>query len=112
VWESRAPGASRLALAGGVLVAVTTTQVLGLQLEDGQVLWTAPLGGTPAGSPAVLANRVLVPNGRSLLWLDAATGQRLVSFDPGTGVSAAAAVKEGRVYVLSNGGALVALDVR
>jgi outer membrane protein assembly factor BamB len=112
VWESRAPGASGLALAAGVLVAVTASQVLGVQPEDGQVLWTGPLDGTPSGSPAVLGGRVLIPNGRSLLWLDAATGQRLVTFDPGTGVTASAAVKGERVYVLSNGGALVALDVR
>jgi outer membrane protein assembly factor BamB len=112
VWESRAPGASRLALAGGVLVGVTTTQVVGIALEDGQVLWTAPHGGTPTAAPAVLANRVLVPNGKALLWLDAGTGHRLVSFDPGTGVSASPAVNGGRVYVLSNAGALVALDVR
>jgi outer membrane protein assembly factor BamB len=110
-WISRSPGASRVALAGDVVVAVTTTQVLGIARVDGSVLWTAPLSGEP-GVPVVAGRRVFVPTGKLLLGLDARSGRRLVTFDPGTGVSAPPAVREDRMYVVSNGGALVALDLR
>jgi hypothetical protein len=35
-----------------------------------------------------------------------------VRFDPGTGVSASPAIRDRRMYVLSNGGTLVAVDLR
>src|SRR5215208_2350036 len=54
VWTARSPGASRVALSGDVVVAVTTTQVLGLSRGDGTVLWTSPLRGEPGGPPLVL----------------------------------------------------------
>jgi outer membrane protein assembly factor BamB len=110
-WLARTPGASRVALAGDVVVATTTTQVLGVARADGSVLWTAPLDGEP-GEPVVVGRRVFVANGRRLLGLDARSGRRLVTFDPGTGVSAPPAVHDDRMYLVSNGGALVALDLR
>jgi outer membrane protein assembly factor BamB len=112
LWTSKSPGASRIALSGDVVVAVTTTQALGLSRGDGTVLWTSPLRGPPGGAPVVVGRRVFVPEVKSLAGLDARNGRRLVTFDPGTGVSATPAVKDGRMYVLSNGGALVALDLR
>jgi outer membrane protein assembly factor BamB len=112
LWSSKSPGASRIALSGEVVVAVTTTQVLGLSRGDGTVLWTSPLRGTPGGAPVVVGRRVFVPEVSALAALDARNGRRLVTFDPGTGVSGSPAVNDGRMYVLSNGGALVALDLR
>jgi outer membrane protein assembly factor BamB len=102
----------RLVAAGDVLVAVTATQVIGLSRADGQVLWALPLGGEPAGNPIAAGDRVFVPTVRSLAVLDARTGKRLVTFDPGTGVSASPALRDRRMYVLSNGGTLVAVDLR
>ena len=112
VWSFRTPGASRVALAAEAVVAVTTTQVVGLAREDGTVLWTSPLAGEPAGPPVVVGDRVFVPATKSLAAYDARNGRRLLTFDPGTGVSASPAEARGRLYVLSNGGALVALDLR
>jgi outer membrane protein assembly factor BamB len=112
VWTAKIPGAARVALSGEVLVAVTTAQLVGLLPEDGTVLWTTPLEGAPTGEPSLAGDRLLVPTGRGLLAIDPATGRRLVELNPGTGVSAAAAVEGSRVYVLSNGGALVALDLK
>jgi outer membrane protein assembly factor BamB len=112
VWTAKLPGAARLAEVGGVLVAVTTSQIVGLQPDDGQVLWTTPLHGSPTGEPRVAGDRLLVPTGRALVAVAPATGVRLVELDPGTGVSATPAVEGSRVYVLSNGGALVALDLK
>jgi outer membrane protein assembly factor BamB len=111
LWASKTPAPLKLLLGRGVLVAVTTTQVVALSAVDGAVRWTLPLNGTPCGEPALVGNRVVVPNGKGLLFIDADRGRLLRVFDPGTGVSAAAAARGERVYVLSNGGDLFALDL-
>jgi outer membrane protein assembly factor BamB len=112
-WTFQAPGAAQLALAGGLVVAVTATSVHGLSPADGGALWTASLGpGGPAGPPAVVGKWILVPAGPGgLRWIEAASGRTLRIFDPGTGVSGTPASGAGRVYVLSNGGDLFALDL-
>ncbi len=112
VWEVKAPGASRVLAAGGTVYAVALGQVLALSPRDGSQLWSVPLGGTPAGDPVLVGNRLLVPNAAALLWLDPASGRKLRVFDPGTGVSARPAVAGRRMYVVSNGGELLALDLR
>lgn len=112
LWTFQAPGATRLALAAGLVVAVTTTTIHGLS-ADGAPLWSAPLGGAPSAEPVVAGKWILVPAGRGggLRWLEAATGRTLRVFDPGTGISGPPAVEGRRVYVLSNGGDLFALDL-
>lgn len=110
-WELKTPGASRLALGSGVVVAVTTTQVLGLGTRDGATRWTLPLEGVPVGEPVVQGGMAAVPNSKGLLFIDAATGRLLRVFNPGTGVSATPAWQGRRMYVLSNAGDLVALDL-
>ena len=102
---------SLLALGGGLLVAVTNTQVLGISPQDGAVRWTVPLEGAPAGEPVVANGRAAVPNGEGLLWIDTRQGRVLRVFNPGTGVSAAPGWSGSRLYVLSNGGNLLALDL-
>lgn len=112
VWRFAAPGAAQLAVAGGLVVAVTPSSVHGLSTADGGVVWSAPLGGAPAGPPAPAGKWLLVPAGAGgMRWIELASGRTLRVFDPGTGVSAAAGAHGGRVYVLSNGGALYALDL-
>lgn len=113
VWTAKAPGAAQLALAGGLVVAVTQASVVGLSPANGSTLWTAGLGGgAPAGAPTVAGKWILVPAGSAgLRFVEAASGRTLRVFDPGTGVSGPAALADGRVYVLSNGGALFALDL-
>jgi outer membrane protein assembly factor BamB len=112
IWSFEAPGAAQLALAGGLVVAVTSSSVHGLSPVDGGAIWTTPLGGSPAGVPLVVGKWLLVPAGRGgLRWLEASTGRLLRVFEPGTGVSASPGAVDGRVYVLSNGGDLFALDL-
>jgi outer membrane protein assembly factor BamB len=112
VWTAKAPAAARLALAAGLVVAVTPASVLALAQNDGSVVWTTPLEGVPGGEPVVAGRWILVPAGRGgLRWLEAASGRLLRVFDPGTGVSGPPASAGGRVYVLSNGGDLFALDL-
>jgi hypothetical protein len=89
----------------------TTTQLIGVSPRSGAKPWTRKLDGTPWGDIAVVGGRAAIPDGAGLSLLDVATGQLLRIFDPGTGVSAAAAWRGGRAYVLSNAGALFALDI-
>jgi outer membrane protein assembly factor BamB len=113
LWTAKAPGAAQLTLAGGLVVAVTQASVVALSPANGATLWTAGLGGgAPAGAPTAAGKWVLVPSGAAgLRFVEAASGRTLRVFDPGTGVSAPPALAGGRVYVLSNGGALFALDL-
>jgi outer membrane protein assembly factor BamB len=111
LWSFPAPGASQVAVAGGVVVAVTPVSVVGLS-PGGSALWTTPLEGSPGGPPAVAGKWLLVPAATGgLRWLEVATGRVLRAFDPGTGFLAWPGVAPGRVYVLSNGGDLFALDL-
>ncbi len=112
-WTFKAPGAAQLALAEGLVVVVTPESVQGLAPADGASVWTTPLGGgAPAGAPVVVGPWILVPaDGGGLRWIEAASGRTLRVFDPGTGVSGSPAVAGARVYVLSNGGDLLALDL-
>jgi outer membrane protein assembly factor BamB len=112
VWTFQAPGASRLTVGGGLVVAVTANTVYALGSANGQPTWSAPLGGGPGADPVLAGRWVLVPAvSGGLRFLEAASGRTLRVFDPGTGVTAAPAVLSGRVYVLSNAGALIALDL-
>jgi len=112
LWSFEAPGAARVALAAGLVVAVTPTSVHGLSPSDGAAIWTTPLGGSPGGTPVVAGKWVLVPAGAGgLRWLEASTGRLLRVFEPGTGVSGSPGLANGRVYVLSNAGDLFALDL-
>jgi outer membrane protein assembly factor BamB len=112
IWSFAAPGAAQVALAGGLVVAVTSTSVHGLSPVDGSVVWTTPLGGSPGGAPALAGKWLLVPAGAGgLRWIEASTGRLLRSFEPGTGILGSPAVASGRVYVLTNGGDLFALDL-
>ncbi len=112
VWTFKAPGAARVIVAPGVVVAVTSGNVYALSPGDGSAVWTTALGGAPAGAPSVAGKWLLVPAGPGgLRWIEVASGRTLRVFDPGPGVSATPAAAKGRVYVLSNGGDLYALDV-
>jgi outer membrane protein assembly factor BamB len=112
-WQVPVPEASRLVMASGTLICVTARSVVGLSPVDGRTLWSAAIDGTPAGEPVTEGRWLLVPAGDGgLRFLEAAGGRAVRVLQPGTGVSATPAVGGGRAFVLSNGGDLLALDLR
>ncbi len=112
VWESKAPFAYKAQLDGDVLVVVTTSDVLGFDARTGKQLWTTPLEGSPLADPVIVKGLILVPNGRGLLVLDRRSGKKLRFFTRGSGATASPAVQGKRVYLLSNAGELLAVDLR
>jgi outer membrane protein assembly factor BamB len=111
VWELRVPGACRAVLAGPILLVVTVDSVVGILASTGKQLWSIPLEGTPAGQPEVVGAQAMVPNSVGMLLIDLRRGQKVRLFNMGTGVSATLAGVEKRIYVLTNGGDLVAVDL-
>jgi outer membrane protein assembly factor BamB len=59
----------------------------------------------------VASQYLTVPTGGELLFVDMASGKRLLEWDPGRGVTAPATANNGSLYVLSNAGVLYALEV-
>ena len=113
VWEVASPDASRVAVFPGTVVAVSTRSVTALSPVDGSVLWSSPQEGAPRASPVRAGPWLLVPTGPGgLSVLELASGRPLRLLDPGSGVTAEPAVVGSRVYVLSNRGRLLALDLR
>ncbi|HUL59502.1 MAG TPA: PQQ-binding-like beta-propeller repeat protein [Anaeromyxobacteraceae bacterium] len=113
VWQHVSKEVTRVSVGRGFVVAVTPSTVEALSPADGSVVWTTPLDGTPAGEPVIAGKWLLVPAGTSgLRFLELASGRRLRVLQPGTGVNASPAVNGSRAYVLSNGGDLLALDLR
>ena len=113
VWSQRLPLAARVSAGPGLVVAVSATQLVGLSPRDGQPLWTVPLQGAPGSTPEWSERYLLVPaQGGGLRFVERSTGRTLRSFEPGTGVAGAPGIHGRRVYVLSNGSELYALDLR
>jgi outer membrane protein assembly factor BamB len=113
IWVFRAPGAVRLTAGPGLVVAVAGNTVYGLSPTSGAPLWSSPLEGAPGtGEPVRAGQLILLPTATAgLRFVEAASGRTLRTLDPGTGISGTAAVNGDRVYVLSNAGELLALDL-
>jgi outer membrane protein assembly factor BamB len=112
VWEAKAPYAYKARLDGDIYVVVTTTAVFGFDARTGKQLWETPLDGTPLADPVVVKGLILVPNGKGLLVLDRRNGRKVRFFTRGSGATGSPAVLGKRVYVLSNAGELIAIDLR
>lgn len=113
LWSFRLPMTNRLALRSGLLVAVSTSQLVGLAPASGQPVWTVPLQGAPGAAPAFAGRWLLVPaQDGGVRFVEPSSGRTLKAFDGGLGVTAAPGVLGSRAYVLSNGSNLYALDLQ
>lgn len=115
LWSQAWPTASRVVHDRGSLLAVAGSEVLSLSARDGALAWKVPLGaGAASGSLQVAGRWLLVPAGMDggLRFFEAASGRLLRVLDAGSGSSSTPGLRGGRVYVLSNGGVLLALDLQ
>lgn len=113
VWSFHAPTVSRVVAGKGLVVAVSASQLVGLSPATGQPVWSVPLRGAPGAPPVFVGRWLLVPaQDGGLHFVEPATGRTMRTFDAGSGVTGEPGVGGRRVYVLSNGGVLYALDLR
>ncbi len=112
VWEARAPYAYKAGLDGDTFVVVTTSEVMAFDARTGKALWSTPLEGTPLTNPLFVKNLIVVPNGKGLLLLDRRSGRKVRFITRGSGATGTPAALGKRIYVLSNAGELVAVDLR
>jgi outer membrane protein assembly factor BamB len=112
VWEAKAPFAYKGRLDGDTYVVVTTTEVLGFDARTGKQLWNTPHEGAPLADPVIAKGLILVPIGKGLLVLDRKSGRKVRFFTRGSGATGSPALLGNRLYVLSNVGELIAVDLR
>jgi outer membrane protein assembly factor BamB len=114
-WRLGTEGAGPLSLLGGRLYFVAPREGLHAITTDGQILWRQGLADAGDLTAPIALGRYLIFSGSrgGLFVVDAANGDLLEIFNPGQGVCAAATLgTDGRrVYVLSNGGTLYALEI-
>lgn len=114
-WRLATEGAGPLSLIGGRLFFAAPRDGLHAVTTDGQILWRQGL--TEAGdltAPLSLGRYLIFSGSRGGLFVvDSANGDLLEIFNPGQGICAAATLDPSgtRLYVLSNGGTLYALDI-
>jgi outer membrane protein assembly factor BamB len=113
VWWGRELSSHRgLALdADQLYVATSDGSVVALRRRDGTVLWQQDgLKRRGLGAPAVVGNAVVVGDFEGYLhWLDRDTGKFVARERPGRArISAAPVVDGNRVYVIDEGGRIVA----
>lgn len=113
VWSAREPLAHRVTAGNGLVVTVGAHHVAGVMPATGQQVWSWPLRGGPGSAPVFAGRWLLVPaQDGGLRFLEPSSGRTLGAFDGGSGVTGAPGVHGSRVYVLSNGSTLYALDLK
>ena len=80
---------------------------------SGQPVWSVPLRGGPGGAPTFAGRWLLVPAQEGgVRFVEPASGRSLKAFDGGSGIIGTPGVQGSRVYILSNGSTLYALDLK
>jgi outer membrane protein assembly factor BamB len=111
-WNYAVGGLTSILSQGPLLFATGDGRLDAYLADNGRLLWSLPLGERAARAPVFARGMLLVPNHRSLLFVDPRTGQSQLAWNPGDGISAAPQVRGSTAYVLSNNGYLYALRLR
>jgi outer membrane protein assembly factor BamB len=109
-WQSKVSGINHLVKRGGLLFATGADRIEAHLATNGLLFWSLLLKDA-AQAPVLAQNYLAVPTGGELLFVDLLTGRRLLEWDPGPGVTAPAAYRDGSLYVLSNSGTVYSLDL-
>lgn len=114
-WRLGTEGVGPLSLLGGRLYFVAPREGLHAITTDGQIMWRQGLADAGDLTAPMALGRYLVFSGSrgGLFIVDSTNGDLLEVFNPGQGICASATVSPDgtRLYVLSNGGTLYALDI-
>jgi outer membrane protein assembly factor BamB len=112
-WRLPLEGVAHITTDGSRLYVSAAVQGLAAIDFAGRLLWRQ--GFARAGDPSrpVLEGNLLLVSiaDRGLYVVDKRSGRLLQYFDPGNGVSAAPAVDDGRVFIMSNGAVLYAMNL-
>lgn len=114
-WRLPTEGAGPLSLIDGHLYFAAPREGLHAISTDGQILWRQGLADAGDVTAPLSMGRFLVFSGSrgGLFIVDASNGDLLEIFNPGQGICASATLDPdgSRLYILSNGGTLYALDI-
>ena len=111
VWQSSASGLAYVLVRGSVIFAAGEDRLGAYSSETGKSIWLVQLPDRAGQQPAFASGLLLVPTGRSLLFVDPVSGKILRRFDPGKGVTATPGVYGPDALVLSNLGFVYGLHV-
>jgi outer membrane protein assembly factor BamB len=116
VWRSDRGGyGSPLVVGERLYYATSTNEFAALNKSNGEKIWSYTLRDGISTSPSLYKGLVVFGESQgSLVFLDAAQGKKVASFDPGRGVFSPIAVdeKESRIYFTSNEANVYALEAR
>lgn len=113
LWSANIPGIQAPYVAGdSVFVVDTHGQLMALARADGKTRWTAQLPGSQNWSGPVLAGGMLwlASNKGQLVAAEASTGKIVSQQDLGEPIYIAPVVAQGRMFVLTDGAKLIALN--
>lgn len=122
IWTTQRAGITSLVLRGSVLFTGGDGVIGAHDVAKGRLLWSLDLSdkGTKTSnsgrSPTLVAGYLVVPTSTGLAFVEPSTGQVITAWNPGKGVTATptrvSSPRLGnRLYVLSNGGSLYALQM-
>lgn len=124
LWSAQRSGVTSLLLRGSVLFTGGDGVIGAHDVAKGHLLWSLDLSdkgskvktNNSGRAPTLVAGYLVVPTSTGLAFVDPATGQVISAWNPGKGVTATptrvSSPRLGnRLYVLSNGGSLFALQM-
>ena len=110
-WHTSVTGIVHLLLKGNLLFAVGDEKVASYTRNDGKLVWSLHIKNAASLKPELAKGILISPTGQNLLFIDAASGRSLTSWNPGKGISAPPFWSGSRLYVLSNQGYLYAMRI-
>jgi outer membrane protein assembly factor BamB len=111
VWAQSVSGITTMLVDNDTLYTGGQGAVSARSIQGGQERWHYKLGDSFCGMPTVAGRYVVFPTTQALVFLERKNGRPHRPFNPGRGVSAPPAFREGQLFVVSNYGYVYALSL-